>query len=225
MLGVVLPQGLLPLHQCLRFGIFSRHRSFKPDEFLGSESSKRVYASTLGETNNNSMREWGNETCWNLFGAVASKISESWCLDAWHQKCNNEVIERKVWYPGWVCSPLMQQSGAAHPCTRWSIAPWFVKRKNPRTSAVYQPLPPRSQVYRILIYFFCGVKSSANMATFQWMVKCLASRMIVVILSILLCHKVADLSPIHFRKRSHRWYLAGYKYWFPGFGGLIQGQI
>lgn len=39
MLGVVLPsQGLLPLHQCLWFCIFSRHRSFKPDEFLGRES-------------------------------------------------------------------------------------------------------------------------------------------------------------------------------------------
>lgn len=37
--GVVLPsQGLLPLHQCLWFGLFSRHRSFKPDEFLGSKS-------------------------------------------------------------------------------------------------------------------------------------------------------------------------------------------
>ena len=30
--------------------------------------------------------------------------------------------------------------------------------------------------------------------------------------------KVADLSPIHFRKHSHRWYQAGSKYWFPGFG-------
>ena len=41
--------------------------------------------------------------------------------------------------------------------------------------------------------------------------------------------KVADLSPRHLRKQSHRWYLVpmdlNIKYWFPGFGGLIQGQI
>ena len=30
--------------------------------------------------------------------------------------------------------------------------------------------------------------------------------------------KVADLSHKHLRKQSHRWYQAGSKYWFPGFG-------
>ena len=37
--------------------------------------------------------------------------------------------------------------------------------------------------------------------------------------------KVADLSPTHFRKQSHRWYLWIYILVKPGFGGLIQGQI
>ena len=33
--------------------------------------------------------------------------------------------------------------------------------------------------------------------------------------------QIADLSPKHFRKQSHRWYHAGSEYWFLGFGGLI----
>ncbi len=37
--------------------------------------------------------------------------------------------------------------------------------------------------------------------------------------------KVADLSPIHFRKQAATDGTYGSKYWFPGFGGLIQGQI
>ena len=28
----------------------------------------------------------------------------------------------------------------------------------------------------------------------------------------------SDVSPIHVRKQSHRWYQAGFKYWFPGVG-------
>lgn len=85
--GVVLPsQGLLPLHQCLWFCLFSRHRSFKPDEFLGSEAFlAESKLQLLGETNNSHQHEG------------MRKINESWSLDAWHQKCTkNEVIERKV---------------------------------------------------------------------------------------------------------------------------------
>ncbi len=37
--------------------------------------------------------------------------------------------------------------------------------------------------------------------------------------------KVTDLSPTHFRKQSATDGTYRSKYWFPGFGGLIQGQI
>ena len=37
--------------------------------------------------------------------------------------------------------------------------------------------------------------------------------------------KASDLSPIHFRKQAATDGTYGSKYWFPGFGGLIQGQI
>ena len=154
--GVVLPsQGLLPLHQCLWFGIFSRHRSFKPDEFLGSESWECL-SFNFGWDQQQQHRHEGMR-----------KINESWCLDAWHQKCTNEVIERKVWYPGWVCSPLMQQSGAAHPCTRWSIAPWFVKEKEPDNfnSLSATPASKSRILYTYLFFLWTGGKSSANMAT------------------------------------------------------------